>query len=305
LSSPRGVVLLILGPTASGKSEVASEVARRGGGEIVSGDAFAVYRGFDIGTAKPSLRERREIPHHLIDVAEPDEPFSAGRWSREARRAVEEIDERGRLPVVAGGSHFYLRALLGHLPEGEVVNRPLRDYLAMPRLTREQRKRWIEILDPHYAVKVPLGDTARQSRALEILFTTGRRVSERLPAGPGWASRRRVVKISLQISPPDLYTRIQMRIRTMWDSGWPDEVQALLRRGVPLTANAFRAIGYREVAGYLAGDLSESEAIGQIERRTRSLARRQRTWLASEPDLLEASRESAAELALQACAAAG
>ena len=304
MSRTPGAVLLILGPTASGKSDVASEVARRAGGEIVSGDAFAVYRGLDIGTAKPSLRERREIPHHLIDVAEPDEPFSAGRWARDARRAVEQIEERGRLPVVAGGSHFYLRALLGHLPEGEVVNRPLRDYLATPRLTREERKRWIELLDPLYGGKVSVGDTARQSRALEIMLTTGRRVSERLPAGPGWASRRRVVKISLQISSRDLYTRIQMRIRTMWDSGWPDEVQALLRRGVPLSANAFRAIGYREVAGYLAGELSEAEAIGEIERRTRSLARRQRTWLASEPDLLEASPESAAELALRACAVA-
>ncbi len=295
----------MLGPTASGKSEVAAEIARRRKGEIVSGDAFAVYRGLDIGTAKPSRRIREEIPHHLIDVADPTEPFSAGRWAREARGAIEEIERRAGLPIVAGGSHFYIRALLGHLPEGDVVNDPLRRRLAASALTREERKRWIEFLDPIYARKVPVGDTARLNRALEILLTTGRRVSDRRPPEQPWAGRRRVVKIALQISAQDLYTRIRMRIRTMWDSGWPDEVQGLLSRGVPRTANAFRAIGYAEIADHLAGRLSEEEALARIERRTRSFARRQRTWLAAEPGLLRVSPAGAVEAAIRACGGEG
>lgn len=293
-------LVLLLGPTASGKSEAAAAIARRRGGEIVSGDAFAVYRGLDIGTAKPPGALRREIPHHLIDVAEPQEPFSAGRWAAGARSAVESIERRGRLPIVAGGSHFYIRALLGHLPGKEVVNGPLRAYLSREpvRLARSDRKRWIDFLDPVYSPTVSVGDTARLNRALEILFTTGRGVSERRPTGERWAKRRRLLKISLQIPAQDLYTRIQMRIRTMWDSGWPEEVEGLLRRDVPLSASSFRAIGYREVARFLQGSISKEEALSEIERKTRALARRQRTWLSREPGLIEVAPGDAVEAAI-------
>lgn len=299
MTAGEGTLLLVLGPTASGKSEIAARIARLRKGEIVSGDAFAVYRGLDIGTAKPSPQLRKEIPHHLIDVAEPTESFSAGRWAREARAAIEGIERRGRLPIVAGGSHFYVRALLGHLPEGEVINVPLRAALAASDLSRDERKRWLELLDPDYARKVPAGDTARLNRALEILLTTGRRVTERQPPREPWVGGRKVVKIALQISAQDLYTRIQMRIRTMWDSGWPEEVEGLLRRGVPRSSNAFRAIGYAEIADHLAGALSKEEAVARIERRTRAFARRQRTWLAAEPGLIRITPAEAVEAAIR------
>jgi len=282
----RPAVILVLGPTASGKSELAAEIARRAGGEIVSADAFAVYRGLDIGTAKPSADVRAEIPHHLVDVADPIEPFSAGRWAAEARRAIEAIERRGRLPVVVGGSHFYVRALLGGLP-GEAVDSPaLRRHLAggWSSEERARRKRMLDVLDPAYGERVPAGDTARLARALEIVLATGRRVSERAPGPPGIPGRR-LLRLALLFPKEDLYTRISRRVRAMWTSGWPGEVDRLLGAGVPPDAPAFRAIGYGELVRRAAGELSDEEAFERTVSRTRALAKRQRTWLASEPDL--------------------
>ena len=283
----RPAVILVLGPTASGKSELAAEIARRAGGEIVSADAFAVYRGLDIGTAKPSADVRAEIPHHLVDVADPDEPFSAGRWAAGAREAIEAIEGRGRLPVVVGGSHFYVRALLGGLPGEEVDSPALRRHLSggWSADGRARRKRMLDVLDPAYGARVPEGDTARIARALEIVFATGRPVSGRAPGAPG-ISGRRLLRLALLFPKEEIYTRISRRVRAMWTSGWPAEVESLLRAGVPPDAPAFRAIGYGELVRFAAGELSEDEAFERTVSRTRALAKRQRTWLASEPDLV-------------------
>ena len=299
-------LLLVLGPTASGKSALAAEIARRVGGEIVSADAFAVYRGLDIGTAKPAPGVRAEIPHHLIDVADPVEPFSAGRWAAEARLAIEGIERRGRVPIVAGGSHFYVRALLSGLP-GERVEAPaLRRFLAegWTAPARLERKRMLDVLDPAYGARVPAGDTARIARALEILLSTGRRVSERPPGAPGTAGRR-ILRLALQFEREDLYTRISRRVLEMWTSGWPREVEDLLAGGVPPGAPAFRAIGYGEIVRRLRGELSEQEALARTVARTRALAKRQRTWLASEPDLETLPFASAARRAAAFVAEAG
>jgi tRNA dimethylallyltransferase len=279
-------LLCIVGPTATGKSDLAAEIARRLGGEVVSADAFAVYRGLDVGTAKPPAALRAEIPHHLIDVADPFEPFSAGRWATEARRAIEGIERRGRVPIVAGGSHFYVRALLAGLP-GERVEEPaLRRFFAetWTAQDRRARKRMLDVLDPEYGARVAAGDTARISRALEVILATGRRVSERTPAAPAFPGRA-VLRLSLQFDREDLYTRIPMRVRAMWTSGWPREVENLLAAGVAPDAPAFRAIGYRELVRHLAGGLSEQDAFERTVARTRALAKRQRTWLASESGL--------------------
>ncbi|HET9794214.1 MAG TPA: tRNA (adenosine(37)-N6)-dimethylallyltransferase MiaA [Thermoanaerobaculia bacterium] len=279
-------VVLVLGPTASGKSALAVEIARRTGGEIVSADAFAVYRGLDIGTAKPSSEIRAEIPHHLIDVADPVEPFSAGRWAAEAQGAIRGIEHRGRLPIIVGGSHFYVRALLSGLPGGAVESAALRRYLAegWSESGRAFRKRMLDVLDPAYAARVPAGDTGRLSRALEIVLSTGRRVTERAPAVPGLVGRR-LLRLALLFPKEDLYTRISRRVREMWTSGWPREVESLLAQGVPPDAPAFRAIGYAELVRRGAGELTDDEALARIVSRTRALAKRQRTWLASEPEL--------------------
>jgi tRNA dimethylallyltransferase len=281
-----GRLVLVLGPTATGKSDLAAEIARRAGGEIVSADAFAVYRGLDIGTAKPSAGVRAEIPHHLIDVADPTEAFSAGRWAAEARDAIEGIERRGRLPIVVGGSHFYVRALLSGLPGGPVVAPALRRHFAggWTDQVRAFRKRMLDVLDPLYGVRVPAGDTARLSRALEIVLSTGCRVSDR-PAGAPGAGGRRVLRLALLFPREELYTRIPRRVREMWTAGWPREVENLLAAGVPADAPGFRAIGYAELVRRAAGELSDEEAFARVVSRTRALAKRQRTWLASEPEL--------------------
>jgi tRNA dimethylallyltransferase len=296
-------MVLVLGPTASGKSEAALQIAKRVGGEIVSGDAFAVYRGLDIGTAKPPAEWRSAVPHHLLDIADPREPFSAGEWAGRARKAVEEIEARGRVPVVAGGSHFYVRALLSRLPGEAVKSSALREYLSARRgaEARRNRKRILDLLDPEYAALVPVGDTARLNRAVEILFTTGARVSERTSPPENWASRRRVLKIALQISGEDLYTRIQVRLRKMWDAGWPREVERLLAAGVPRGANCFRAIGYSEVADFVDGKIERAAALEKISLRTRALVKRQKTWLGREPRLSWYSLEEAVEAAVAFC----
>lgn len=282
----RTPVLFVVGPTATGKTELAAEIARRVSGEIVSADAFAVYRGLDVGTAKPPGALRAEIPHHLIDVADPAEPFSAGRWASEARRAVEDIEGRGRVPIVVGGSHFYVRALLEGLP-GERVEAPaLRRFFAdgWTAQGRRTRKRMLDVLDPAYGARVSAGDTARISRALEVMLATGCRISERAPAVPAFPGRR-VLRLSLLFDREDLYTRIPMRVRAMWTAGWPREVENLLAAGVSPDAPAFRAIGYGELVRRLRGEMSEEDAFARTVARTRALAKRQRTWLASEPGL--------------------
>ena len=295
-----GPVVVLLGPTATGKSEAAAAIARAVGGEIVSADAFAVYRGFDIGTAKPSRSLREEIPHHLVDVADPVETYSAGRWADEARRAIREIESRGRIPIVAGGSHFYVRALVAGIPGGPVVSAPLRAYLRGPwtAAVRARRKKMADILDPAYSSRVPAGDTARIARALEIMFATGRKVSDRRVAVDGLAGRP-FLKLALRFSRQVLHARIGERIDAMWRSGWPFEVESLLAAGVPESAPAFRAIGYRELAQRAAGRMTEEEAFARTVSRTRALAKRQETWLAAEPGVERAEPPEAVRRAVE------
>jgi tRNA dimethylallyltransferase len=276
-------LLVVLGPTGSGKSELAHAVALARGGEIVSADAFAVYRGFDVGTAKPTPRERREVPYHLIDVAGPAETFSAGRWAGEARKTIEEIAGRERLPIVCGGSGFYIEALLQGLPPGEAADSFLRSALNRWAKERpEKARRFLELNDPVSAARIPPSNLRYILRAIEILLATGEPASARKRAGQAWAAKWRVIMIGLKPSREDLYARIAARVRGMLDAGWDAEVRRLLAEGVSPDANGFRAIGYREVAEWVSGSSSREETEQKIVTATRGLARRQTTWFARE-----------------------
>jgi tRNA dimethylallyltransferase len=293
-------LLVIFGPTGAGKSDVAHEAARRLGGEIVSADAFAVYRGLDVGTDKPPLERRREVPYHLVDVAEPEESFSAGRWAQAARSAVEDIVARGRLPIVCGGSGFYVSALLDGLPPGEARDETLREALAAwgKRRGAEAAHRVLERNDPVAAGRIPPGNLRYTLRALEILLLTGAPPSARRRPPDAWSDRYRLVKLDLRPDSAALSVRIEARVQRMLDAGWDAEVRRLLDRGLSVESNSFQAIGYREVAGWVLGRTSKEEARQQIVKATRGYARRQITWFRRERDARRVVPEEALDVIL-------
>ena len=298
----RPVLLVLFGETGAGKTDVAHALALRCGGEIVSADAFAVYRGLDIGTAKPSAAQRSEVSYHLIDVAEPEEPYSAGRWASEARAAVEDVVRRGKLPIVCGGSGFYLSALLDGLPPGQARDDRLRESLFewAERRGNDAAHRFLAVNDPAAAARIPVANLKYTLRALEILLLTGSPASARLRAreGDGWSERFRIVKVGLRPDREALNVRIQTRVRQMLDGGWDEEVQRLLGRGLPVESNSFQAIGYREVAEWVLGRISKHEAEERIVKATRGLAKRQRTWFARERDAHRVEPREALDVAL-------
>ncbi len=283
-AASRPTLLVLFGPTGAGKTAIAHEVARRRNGEIVSADAFAVYRGLDVGTAKPSPSMRAEVPYHMIDVAEPEEAFSAGRWARQARQIVEEIARRGRLPIVCGGSGFYIAALLEGLPPGEARDDRLRERLAEWAEDRGEAAahRILSANDPTSAARIPVANLRYTLRALEIVLLTGAPASARTREADSWSEQFRVAFVGLCPVRAQLHVRIEDRVRRMLDEGWGAEVRRLLDRGLPTDSNSFQAIGYREVADWVLGRISRQEAQVQIVKATRGLARRQMTWLARE-----------------------
>ncbi|MEP6993205.1 MAG: tRNA (adenosine(37)-N6)-dimethylallyltransferase MiaA [Acidobacteriota bacterium] len=291
----RPALLLVVGPTGSGKTEIAHEVALVAKGEVVSADAFAVYRGMDIGTAKPSPELRREVRYHMLDVAEPEEPFSAGRFAAEARAAVAGVLERGALPIVIGGSGFYVAALLDGLPPGPARSESLRSGLAdwASRRGSQAAHRFLAVNDPAAASRIPVGNLKYTLRALEILLLTGSPASCRLPASDPWGRSFRIVRLGLRRAPAQLHVRIEDRVRRMLDSGWGEEVRQLIERGLKSDSNSFQAIGYREVAEWILGQISRAEAEERIVSATRALAKRQRTWLGRESSIQWVAPEEA------------
>ena len=279
----RPPLLVLVGPTGSGKSALAAEIASLAPGEVLSADAFAVYRGLDVGTAKPSVELRGRVPHHLIDVAEPTETYSAGRWAAEARRIAEDVARRGRLPIVAGGSGFYVSALLDGLPPGQIKDDRLRVRLAAWARGREREAhRLLAANDPASAARIDPRNLRYTLRALEILLLTGRPASQRRPVPDGWSDRFRLLFFGIVLDREDLYARIAARVRRMLDEGWDGEVRRLLQEGVPLESHAFQAIGYREVAEWVSGRVGREETEARIVHATRQFARRQKTWFARE-----------------------
>ena len=287
MTRPKGV-LAIVGATATGKSALAVEVALRLGGEVISADAFTAYRGIDVGTAKPTLEERRGVPHHLIDLKEPTEPFSAGEFARLARAAAREILSRGRLPILCGGTGFYVRAFFEGLFVGPPRDEALRSAL---RLLQEKRGapwlvRALALLDPESGARISQRDGARAIRYLEIALSTGRRPSELFRERPGERWEGPAVKVLLALPRPDLHARIERRFRESIMTGLPDEVRRLREAGVPATAPGMAAIGYRETVDLLEGRITASAWAEAVVRETRRYAKRQETWFRSEPGLL-------------------
>jgi len=274
------VLAVVLGPTAVGKSRVAVDLALRFGGEVIGGDSIQVYRGFDIGTDKPTAADRRGVPHHLIDVVDPSVQFTAADFVREALAAARAIAARGRLPIVAGGTGLYLKALLDGLFPG-----PGRDEAVRAALEAEAREKGLAALferlrrvDPEYAAKVRDRDRIRVVRALEVYETTGRPISAHFRDTASPVAGRRVVRLGLRLDRAVLVRRIEARVDRMFARGLVDEVRDLLARGVPADAPPFRALGYRHVVRHLEGALSLAEATALTKTDTRQYAKRQMTW---------------------------
>ncbi len=279
--------LAILGPTASGKSRFALEVALRFGGEIVSCDSMAVYRGMDIGTDKPSWENRARIPHHCLDVAEPGTYFSAGAFREAALSAIREISARGRLCIIVGGTGLYYRALTQGLVDLPPRNEPLRHRLQERAAHKgaESLHRLLTKLDPASASRIPSADTLRTIRALEVRILTGEPLSRVIEAQP---FRRMGPEGMLRVGitgPRDLlYAKIERRVDAMVGGGLLEEVERLLRAGL-LKGPARKAIGYGELADHLEGRCSLGEAVERVKLRSRHLAKRQITWFGKEMGL--------------------
>jgi len=280
--------IAVLGPTATGKSALGLFLAEELGGEIVNADALQVYRGFDIGTAKPTAEERARVPHHLLDVAEPAERFSAGEFARRAREAIAGIESRGRRPIAVGGSGLYLRALLdgiSPIPPGDPeVRRRLRrrlEEVGLAALHEELGRR-----DPATAARLPAGDRQRILRALEVVEASGTPLSEWIARRPYGAERLPAVRLGLTLPRALLYDAIERRVARMVERGWVEEVERLLSGGLSPSAPAFQAIGYRQIARHVAGEWSLERALEETVRATRRYSKRQLTWFRKEPDIL-------------------
>lgn len=281
-------ILAVVGPTASGKSELGIALAEAFDGEIVNCDSVQLYRGLYVGTAKVPPEKRRGIPHHLMDVLDPTEHFTAGEYARLAASVIEQIEARGKLPLLVGGTGFYLRALRQPLFPCPPTDLTLRERLKrlLERRGPEHLHRMLQRVDPEAAARIPPRDWARTTRALEYFFQTGRRFSEaqrERPDPPALAHRLHVIALD----PPrqELYHRINRRAQEMFARGWVEEVQALLRSGVPETAKAFQAHGYRRILQYVRGEISLERALELTQRDVRHYAKRQLTWFRREPNV--------------------
>src|SRR5574337_1089481 len=286
--SPAPLIVLI-GPTASGKSALALALAERVGGEIVAADSMQVYRGLDIGTAKPTTDDRHRIPHHLLDVVAPDQPFTAADYARLASAAIVDIRARGRLPIVVGGTGLYVRALLYGLFDGPGEMMSLRETLhreaaqaGPPTLHRR-----LEAIDPKAAAALHPNDLFRIVRALEVAVVSGRPIStlriegrrnHRSIPGP-------ILQFGLERNRQELYQRIDARVEAMMAQGLLDEVRSLLDRGYNETLKPLRAIGYRHMIRHLRGEIGLDGAITSLKRDTRRYAKRQLTWFRHQDEI--------------------
>ncbi|HUA00560.1 MAG TPA: tRNA (adenosine(37)-N6)-dimethylallyltransferase MiaA [Candidatus Aquilonibacter sp.] len=282
---PRLVV--ILGPTATGKSELGIRIAERLGGEILVCDSTQVYRRFDIGTAKVPLAERRGIPHHLIDLVEPDEIFTAGDYRRRAIEVLQDLRGRGKVPVLTAGTGLYLRALLEGLADAPTRSERLRERL---RKRAEERgspylHRLLARLDRETADRIAPRDTPKIIRAIEICVLAGKGVGEVHREGRAALTGYEVRKIGLLPTRAALYERIDARVLSMIETGWIEEVRRLVAQGVRADAKPFQFLGYSQLRACIEGCLTQGAAIKEIQQATRRFAKRQITWFRREKDV--------------------
>ncbi|HWE52129.1 MAG TPA: tRNA (adenosine(37)-N6)-dimethylallyltransferase MiaA [Bryobacteraceae bacterium] len=279
-------LIVIAGPTGTGKSGLALRIAERFGGEIVNCDSVQIYRFFNIGTAKLPEEERRGIPHHLIDVADPPEIFTAGDFARIGRPILSGISSRGRLPVIAGGTGLYLRALIDGLAPAPARDEELRATLRAREAARPGAlHRLLRRFDPETARKIHPNDLPKVIRAVEISRSARRAASEVFAAGRDSLEGFEVLKIGLFPNRDQLYARLEARVDAMFAEGLIAETDAILARGYPETCKPFESIGYKQAVQHLKGELSLRDAIFYAKRETRRYAKRQMTWFRQEPGL--------------------
>ena len=291
-------ILIICGPTAAGKTAVGIELARRLGGEIVSADSQQVWRGFDLGTAKPSAAERAEVPHHLIDCADPTESFDAARYCALADEAIAGIVARGRQPIVVGGTGMYLRMLIRGIceapPRDLEFRAEMEGEIAEGGLARLHAR--LAQIDPSSAAKIKPSDPTRIVRALEILHLTGIPASELRSQHAFQQDRYDARWIGIDLPRAELYARIDARVERMMAAGWLEEARALRERYGD-QVQPFTAVGYKELASHLRGEMKLDEAVKRVQQNTRHLAKRQMTWFRAEPGVEWLSPEKAAAIA--------
>jgi len=296
------MLLAIVGPTAVGKTDIAIECALALGGEIVSADSMQVYRGLDLGTAKPTAAQLARVPHHLIDIVNPDEEFSVALYKEKAEAAIDEIFRRGKQPILVGGSGLYVRAIIGRWGMTAVP----RDAALRKRLQDEAQEKSLAALhdrltqvDPEAAAKITPADEKRIIRALEVYELTGLPISHFHRLDRARAPRYNPIVVGLSLPRPVLYARIEARIDKMLQAGLLEEVKSLKERGYHAGLVSMKALGYAHLLAHLAGETSLEEAIARFKRDTRRFAKRQMTWFRAEPGVqwLDMENRSPAESA--------
>ena len=282
-------LVVITGPTASGKTALGVALAQRLRGEVVSADSMQIYRGMDIGTAKPTPEEMRGVPHHMIDIADPAENYSVSRYAAEASACVDDILARGKLPIVVGGTGLYIDSL--------IAGRTFADGTADTALRQELNERYDEIggegllgelrkFDPERAARLHPADKKRIVRAMEVYILTGKTITQLDAETRAAPPRYDAAKIALDFADrQDLYDRIDRRVDAMVRQGLFDEVRALLAAGVPAACTAMQAIGYKEAVAAVRGEASPQDAVAAIQLASRRYAKRQLTWLRRDADL--------------------
>lgn len=300
----RPFLVAVLGPTATGKSALALEMARRYGGEIINCDSTAVFRGFDIGTDKLPVAAQQGIPHHLIDIADPTEEYTAAQYARDAARIIRALHLRGPLPIVAGGTGLYFRALTRGLFPG-----PGRDTVLRGRLERTADRRGVTFLhrmlrrvDPESAVRIQPRDLKRMVRALEVFLLTGRPLTAHFAETASPIADVDVLALAVRLPPEQIAERVARRVDEQFARGLLDEVRALLARGIPEGARPFGGLVYRQALEHLHGVRGEPATRALIAQENRRYARRQLIWFRKEPNLvwLDGPGESPATIAAAA-----
>jgi tRNA dimethylallyltransferase len=280
------LLVVLLGPTASGKTSLALELAERFGGEIISCDSVSVYREVDIGAAKPNANERARAPHHLLDVASPDQHYTAGDYSRDARAAIQNVAARGKLPIVSGGTGLYLRALIDGLFPGPQRQPELRERLRNRAETRGAAyvHRILRRLDAQAASSIHSNDTPKAIRAIEVSLAAKQPMTEAWKLGRDPLTGFRILRLGLDPERPQLYRRIDARVTAMFAGGLVTETNALMAKYGD-AISTLNALGYKQALSLLRGEIDETEAIRQTQQGHRNYAKRQMSWFRREADV--------------------